>query len=136
MYTFQDVASFLAGKTFYLATVDGDKPKVRPFGFVMEFEGKLYFTTNDQKPSFKQLAANPHLEISATDEKTRTWIRISGKAVFDSRPEVKAKAFEAAPFLKDKYGTGSGPAIRLFYIAGAEAVVQSLTSQDIHLVRF
>ena len=117
--------SFLAGKTFYLATVDGDKPKVRPFGFVMEFEGKLYFATNDQKPSFKQLSANPHLEISATEEKTRTWIRVAGKAVFDSREAVKAKAFETAPFLKDMYGTDNGPSLKLF---------QSLTSQDIHRV--
>ncbi|MDR2493856.1 MAG: pyridoxamine 5'-phosphate oxidase family protein [Spirochaetaceae bacterium] len=134
MRTFQDVASFLTGKTFYLATVEGDKPKVRPFGFVMVFEGKLYFATNDHKPSFKQLSANPNLEISATDETTRTWIRLSGKAVFDSRPEVRAKAFEAAPFLKEMYGTDKGPAMMLFTLDSGEAVFQSLTSPDVHRV--
>ncbi|GHU51159.1 hypothetical protein FACS1894127_7280 [Clostridia bacterium] len=58
---------FAEVKTFYLATVEGNKPKVRPFGFVMEFGGKLYFATNGSKPSFAQIKANPNVEISAAN---------------------------------------------------------------------
>ncbi|MDR0562210.1 MAG: pyridoxamine 5'-phosphate oxidase family protein [Spirochaetaceae bacterium] len=128
MNAIQEVFRFFSGKTFYVATVEGDAPRVRPFGFVMEFQDKLYFATNDQKPSFKQLTANPKVEISATDPDSKEWLRLSGKAVFDSRPEVKARAFEVAPFLKQMYDSDEGPALKLFYLAEGEAIFQTLGS--------
>lgn len=128
MSNLKEVLHFLTGKTFYVATVEGDKPKVRPFGFVMEFEGKLYFATNDRKPSYRQLTANPNVEISTTDGETKEWIRLSGKVVFDDRPEVKHQALETAPQLKKLYGSPESPAMKLFYIVNGEAVFQSLTS--------
>jgi uncharacterized pyridoxamine 5'-phosphate oxidase family protein len=129
MSTIHEVYQFLHGKTFYLATVEGNSPKVRPFGFVMEFEGKLYFATNDQKPSFRQLSENPRIEISTTAQDGKEWIRLSGKAVFDQRPEVKNRAFETAPPLKQMYGSPESPALQLFYIADGTAVFQTLGSQ-------
>ncbi len=114
-------------KVFFVATVDGDKPKVRPFAFVMEFEGKLYFGTNDSKPSYKQLTANPHVEICATSPNNE-WIRICGKAVFDLRAEVAKKAFEVAPYLNGMYGNPDSPTLELFYIAEGEVTFCSLSS--------
>jgi uncharacterized pyridoxamine 5'-phosphate oxidase family protein len=114
-------------KTFYLATVDGEKPRVRPFGFFMEFEGKLYFGTNETKPSFRQLKTNPNIEIS-TANANNEWIRLSGKAVFDYRPEVKAKAFEVAPHLQAMYGKPDSPVLALFYVENGEASFYSMTA--------
>ncbi|GHV41604.1 NimC/NimA family protein [Clostridia bacterium] len=114
-------------KTFYLATVEGGKPKVRPFGFVMEFEGKLYFSTNESKPSFAQLKANPNVEISAANANGE-WIRLSGEAVFDARPEVKAAVFEAMPHLRGMYGNPDSPVLAPFYIKDGEAAFFSMTA--------
>ena len=69
--------------TYYLATVDGDQPRVRPFGTVMIFEGKLYIQTGKVKPVSRQLAANPKAEICAFAD--GTWIRVAGKLIRDDR---------------------------------------------------
>jgi uncharacterized pyridoxamine 5'-phosphate oxidase family protein len=123
-----EVLNFLAEtKTFYLATVEGNKPKVRPFGFVMEFEGKLYFATNESKPSFRQLMANPCIEISAANANNE-WLRLSGEAVFDARPEVKMKLFEVAPHLRDMYDKQDSPVLAPFYLKNGEATFCSLTA--------
>jgi uncharacterized pyridoxamine 5'-phosphate oxidase family protein len=124
-----EVFDYLKGTTFYLATVDSGKPRVRPFGFVMELKGKLYFGTNNKKPSFRQLTENPNVEICACRD-SKTWLRVSGKAVFDLSPETKEKAFEAAPFLKEMYGQPGAPVFELFYIEGGEAVFSSLGGAD------
>ncbi|GHU98334.1 NimC/NimA family protein [Clostridia bacterium] len=123
-----EVLNFLnETKVFYLATVEGDKPKVRPFGFVMEFEGKLYFGTNESKPSFRQLKENPNIEISATNAKNE-WLRLSGEAVFDTRTAVKEKVFEVAPHLRGLYGKPDSPVLSPFYIKNGEAIFSSLTA--------
>ncbi|MDR1893390.1 MAG: pyridoxamine 5'-phosphate oxidase family protein [Spirochaetales bacterium] len=123
-----EILNFLTEtKVFYLATVEGNKPKVRPFGFVMEFEGKLYFSTNESKPSFRQLKANPHIEISAANANNE-WLRLSGEAVFDTRPEVKAKLFEVAPHLGKLYDQPDSPVIAPFYVKNGEAEFCSLTA--------
>jgi uncharacterized pyridoxamine 5'-phosphate oxidase family protein len=124
-----EVFEYLNGTTFYVATIDGNKPRVRPFGFVMELKGKLYFGTNDKKPSYHQLTENPHVEI-CTSRDGKTWLRVSGKAVFDLSPETKEKAFEAAPFLKEMYGRPDAPALSLFYIEDGEAVFSSLNGEN------
>jgi uncharacterized pyridoxamine 5'-phosphate oxidase family protein len=124
-----EVFDYLNGTTFYLATVDGNKPRVRPFGFVMELEGKLYFGTNDKKPSYRQLMENPYVEICVRRD-GQTWLRVSGKAVFDLSLETKEKAFEAAPFLKEMYGRPDAPVLELFYIEKGEAVFSSFGGAD------
>lgn len=115
-------------KTFYIATVDGDKPKVRPFGFIMKHEGKLYFGTNNQKDVYKQLIANPHFEIS-TMSANGDWIRLQGKAVFDASISAKAKAFEVMPMLANMYTSPDNPIFEVFYIAEGEATMYSFSDE-------
>ena len=122
-----EVLEFLLNNpTFYIATMDGDQPRVRPFGAVMKFEDKLYFTTNNTKPVFKQLAANPKVEISTTSPKGE-WIRLTGKAVVDSRREVKEAMLEAVPMLKNMYSLDDD-IFELFYLKDAVATFSSFTS--------
>lgn len=122
-----EVLEFLLNNpTFYIATMDGDQPRVRPFGAVMKFEDKLYFTTNNTKPVFKQLTANPKVEISTTSPKGE-WIRLTGKAVVDSRREVKEAMLEAAPMLKNMYSLDDD-IFELFYLTDAVATFSSFTS--------
>lgn len=107
--------------SFWLATVDGDKPRLRPFGFKMGFEGKLYFSTGSHKEVYRQIVENPNIEacVMADDEE---WVRISGRAVFDERPEAKAKAFEEAPVFNSHYGSIDNPIFKIFYLEDAKAV--------------
>lgn len=114
--------------TFYLATVDGDKPKVRPFGFIMEHECKLYFCTSNQKDVYKQLIANPHFELS-TMSSNGQWIRLQGKAVFDGNIAAKAKAFEIMPMLAGMYKSPDNPTFEVFYIAEGEATMYSFSDE-------
>ena len=111
-------------KIFYVATIDGDKPRVRPFGLVVKHEGKLYFCTSNAKPVYRQLQASPQVEICATSP-AMEWGRIAGKAVFDSNLDAKRKAFEQMPMLADIYGNPENPAFEVFYLADAEVTFQS-----------
>lgn len=108
--------------TFYVATLDGDKPKVRPFGFVMKFEGKLYFCTGNHKNVYKQLKANPAVEICAMISQNE-WVRIHGKAIFDESVEAKKQAFSIAPSLAAIYGSPESPNFELFYLTDIQASV-------------
>ncbi|HEX3028887.1 MAG TPA: pyridoxamine 5'-phosphate oxidase family protein [Clostridia bacterium] len=112
--------------TFYVATVDGDKPKVRPFGIVVEYEGKTYFFTSNQKDVYKQLVANPNFEVSAT-AKDGSWIRLKGNAVFDNNIGAKKKAFETLPALESIYKTYDNPEFVTFYASEGEATIYSRT---------
>lgn len=122
----KEVLDFLAeAKTFFLATLEGDQPRVRPFGFFMRYEGKLYLGTNETKPSFKQLQENPKFELSAVNEKME-WIRLSGKAVFDKHPDTRTHAFMVAPYLEEMYAGPDSPVLALFYVEDGEATIYSL----------
>jgi uncharacterized pyridoxamine 5'-phosphate oxidase family protein len=115
-----EVLKFLTDNpTFYIATVDGDIPKVRPFGFVMDFEGKLYFGTSNQKNVYKQLKANPHFEVSTTS-KTGEWLRLKGEAVFNTNKQTKQAALDAMPLLRKMYSVDDS-IFEVFYIENAEA---------------
>ena len=87
--------------TFYLATEEGDKPRVRPFGVVNIFEGKLYIQTGKSKNVSKQMQINPKVEISAFMD--GTWIRLEGTVVRDDRREAKASMLDANPMLRSMY---------------------------------
>ena len=115
-------------QTFYIATVDGDEPKVRPFGFVMEFDQKIYFGTSNQKDVFKQLKANPKFEVCTAD-KTGRWIRLKGKAVFDNNIAAKEKAFEVMPRLAKIYQNASNPIFEVFYVAEGEFTFFSIAGE-------
>ena len=79
--------------TFYLATVDGDKPQVRPFGAVCEFEDKLYIITNNKKEVYRQMKANPQVSICGMAQ--GKWIRVSGQVEEDLRREARVAMMEA-----------------------------------------
>ncbi|MGV8980074.1 pyridoxamine 5'-phosphate oxidase family protein [Clostridium sp.] len=113
-------------KIFYIATVEGDKPKVRPFGFSMEHQGKIYFCTSNDKNVYKQLASNPYFELCAMSENGQ-WMRLQGKAIFDSSIEAKAKAFEIMPSLSQSYKTPENPIFEVFYIEEGTATLYSFS---------
>jgi len=124
-----EVLEFLtSNQTFYLATIEGDQARVRPFGAVMKYEDKLYFGTNNKKPVFNQLVINPKVEISTTSAKGE-WIRLSGNAVVDSRSEVKAAMLEVMPSLKKMYSSDDN-IFEVFYLKDAVAVFNSFSSAE------
>ena len=86
---------------YYLATMDGDQPRVRPFGTALLYEGKLYIQTGKVKPVSKQLAANPKAEICAF--KDGVWLRIAGELVNDDRVEVKKAMLDEYSNLRGMY---------------------------------
>lgn len=90
-----------AAGVMYISTFDGQKPKVRPIGFVMEFDGQAFFTTATDGPIYNELQINPYLEIATMHpEKSFHRIRFSGKAVFDATPAAFEKYFEYNPDLR------------------------------------
>lgn len=109
---------------FYLATVDGDTPKVRPFGFAMEYDGKLCFATSNQKDVYKQLKANPKMEI-CTASKTGEWLRLKGKAVFVTTVESKLAALNAMPSLGKMYSADDS-VFEVFCLEDGEATLCSM----------
>ena len=110
--------------TYYLATVEGDQPRVRPFGTIDIFEDKLYIQTGKVKPVSKQILANPKVEISAFDGED--WIRITATAVEDDRVEPKRHMLDAFPHLKAMYDPEDSNT-QVFYLKDVEAVFSSFT---------
>lgn len=108
-------------RVFYLATCDDGQPRVRPFGAVLEHEGRLYFCTNNQKAVFRQLVANPRVEICAC-KPDGAWIRITGEAVVDDNDEARAAMLEAMPGLQRMYRVGDG-LFEVFYLKNATATI-------------
>ena len=106
---------------FYLATTEGDQPRVRPFGAVFEYEGKLYIVTNNTKKCFKQMLQNPKVEISAMNKKGQ-WIRISGEVANDDRREVKEVGLESTPSLKSMYNLDDGIFAVLYFTKGTATI--------------
>ncbi|MBQ9328750.1 MAG: pyridoxamine 5'-phosphate oxidase family protein [Solobacterium sp.] len=115
--------------TFYLATVDGDQPRVRPFGAVAEFEDKLYIITNNQKDVFKQIQVNPKIEISGMT-KDGKWIRLSAEAVRDERREARKAVLDANPGLRGMYNEDDGK-IEVLYLKNASATICSFTEAPV-----
>ena len=93
-------------ETYYLATVEGDQPRVRPFGTVHVFEGKLYIQTGKVKDVSKQLHQNPKSEICAF--KNGEWLRVSGKLIEDDRNEARQSMLDAYPSLQKMYKADDG----------------------------
>ena len=111
--------------TYYLATAEGDQPRVRPFGTILVYEDKLYIQTGKVKPVSHQLAANPEAEICAF--KDCRWLRISGSLVNDDRVEVKTAMLEKYPSLRAMYSPEDDNT-QVLYFLGAEAVFSSFTA--------
>ena len=110
---------------YYLATVEGDQPRVRPFGTAHIFEGRLYIQTGKVKPVSKQMAENPKVEISAF--KDGTWIRIAGELVEDDRVEAKKSMLDAYPNLRGMYDENDDNT-QVLYFKNAVATFSSFTA--------
>lgn len=111
--------------TYFLATVDKDQPRVRPFGTVNIFEGKLYIQTGKVKDVSKQIHANPKVEISAF--KDGTWIRVAGELEADERREAKQSMLDAYPQLSGMYSADDDNT-EVLYLKNATATFSSFTS--------
>lgn len=112
--------------TYYLATVEGNQPRVRPFGTVHIFEGKLYIQTGKVKEVSKQLLANPKAEICAFMK--GEWIRVSGELVEDDRVEARQSMLDAYPSLQKMYAADDGNT-QVFYLKNATATFSSFTHE-------
>lgn len=122
----QEVYDFLkAAQVYYLATVEGDQPRVRPFGTVNLFEGKLYIQTGKVKAVSKQLQANPKAEICAF--KDGTWLRVAGELVRDDRIEAKRDMLAHYPELQAMY-SAEDDNTEVLYFRGASATFSSFTA--------
>ena len=122
----QEVVEFLtANPVQYLATVGADgKAKCRPFMFLMEHEGKLWFAPTIRRPCLRD-AGNPYVEVCASTPDFR-WIRLGGKAVFEDNRAVK-EACMNIPMLKDQYQTADNPIFEVFYLTDGEATIADMT---------
>lgn len=129
----QKVYEFLKeAQTYYLATMDGDQPRVRPFGTIHIFEGKLYIQTGKVKDVSKQLAANPKAEICAM--KGDEWIRVCGRLVEDDRVEARQSMLDAYPSLQSMYAADDGNT-QVLYFQDAVATISSFTHEP-EVIRF
>lgn len=111
---------------FFIATIDGDKPRVRPFGVAEIYEDKLYIQTGKRKNVFKQIEANPNVEICAFNK--GTWIRIEGKLVLDDRVEVKKYILDQNPELRSMYNENDDNTAVLYFEKGI-ATIYSFTNE-------
>ncbi|WP_234117286.1 pyridoxamine 5'-phosphate oxidase family protein [Clostridium hydrogenum] len=124
----EEVLNYLKeNPTFYIATVEGDQPRVRPFGAVAEFEGKLYICTNNTKKVFKQIEKNSKVEISAVG-KDGSWLRLEAKCIADERKEAKEKMLADNPGLKNMYSVDDG-IFEVLYLKDATATFASMKGE-------
>ena len=112
--------------TYYLATIEGDQPRVRPFGTAHLFEGKLYIQTGKVKDVSTQIHANPKVEICAY--KNGEWLRIAGELVEDDRREAKQSMLDAYPSLQKMYSADDGNT-EVFYFKNETATFYSFTHE-------
>ena len=133
MTDIERVCQFLdEAQTYYLATVEGDQPRVRPFGTALIYDGKLYIQTGKVKPVSKQLAVNPKAEICAF--KGGKWIRIAGELINDDNRDVMVAMLEKMPSLKAMYSPDDGN-MQMLYFRNAAATFSSFTEAP-RTVRF
>ena len=119
-------------ETYYLATVEGDQPRVRSFGTAHVFEGKLYIQTGKVKDVSKQLHQNPKAEICAF--KNGEWLRVSGKLIEDDRNEARQSMLDAYPSLQKMYKADDGNT-EVFYFENATAIFSSFTHEP-QIIKF
>ena len=106
---------------FFVATVDGDKPKLRPLGLHFEMDDKILFGVGDFKNVYRQLLANPNIEIAACKPDGH-WLRYTGRAVFETDEKYAEKALEMSPGLKNIYNDQTGNKMMVFHLEDAAAV--------------
>ncbi len=129
----QEVCEFLKKcGTYYLATMEGDQPRVRPFGTANIFEGRLYIQTGRSKAVAQELLENPKVELCAFDGEQ--WLRVAAKAVEDGRVAAQIAMLDAYPELKAMYQPGDGNTI-VFWLENATTTFSSFTAEP-RVVKF
>ena len=118
---------------FFLATADGDQPKLRPLGLHLEMDGKVLFGVGDFKAVYRQLIANPKVEIAACKPDGH-WLRYTGRAVFETDPKYAAAALEAMPNLKNIYNEQTGYRMMVFHLEDATAVEIAVMGEGVDLL--
>lgn len=123
----EELVNFLTESgTYYFATIDGDQARVRPFGAHMEYEGKIYFCTNNTKNVYKQFIKDPRVEITGMSK--NKWIRLSGEVVVDNREETRKVMLDVNPTLNQLYSIGDG-IFEVFYLENPKATIYSFTEE-------
>lgn len=121
----EEIVKFLKeAETYYLATVEGDQPRVRPSGTAHIFKGKLYIQTGKKKDVSRQLHANPKAELCAF--KDSEWIRVAGELAEDDRNEARQSILDAYPELKKMYAADDGNT-EVFYFKNGVATISAFT---------
>ena len=110
-----------AAGVFYLATVDGDAPRLRPLGAHMEMDGKVIFGVGDFKAVYRQMTANPRVEIVASKPDGH-WLRYSGRAVFETDPKYAEAMLDGMPHLRNVYNEQTGHRMMCFHLEDATAL--------------
>ena len=129
----QRVRDFLHKTGYYfLATVDGDQPEVRPFGTAEIIEGKLYIQTGHVKNVAKQIAANPKVAICAFDSEGGEWLRIKATLVEDPRVEVKKAMLDANPSLRSMYDENDDNTA-VYFLTDVKASINSLVKESVEI---
>jgi len=114
--------------TFFIATTDGDQARVRPFGAVIEFAGKLYLVTNNKKKVYQQILANPKIEICGM--RNDTWLRLEAKAVQEDNKAAREQMLAEYPELSKFYAADDG-LMEVLYLTEATATVSSFTKPPV-----
>ncbi|WP_435620727.1 pyridoxamine 5'-phosphate oxidase family protein [Thermoanaerobacterium thermosulfurigenes] len=122
--------SFLkANPVLYLASIGRDsKPKVRPFQFMLEKDGKLYFCTSNKKKVYDEIKLNPYIELSVSNQ-NNVWIRLSGRVEFSDDVKIKTKILDDNPFIKSIYKSPDNPEFVIFYLDEAMATISDFSGQ-------
>lgn len=123
----EKVLNYLRENPFFIATCDGAQPRVRPFGAVSEFEGRIYIITSNQKKCYQQMLNNPKVEISAM-AKDGSWIRLECQVVRDDRIEAKEQMLKENDMLRSMYSPEDG-IMEVLYLKDATATFCSFTNQ-------
>ena len=117
---------------YFIATVDGDQPQVRPFGTAEIIEGKLYIQTGHVKNVARQIEANPKVGICAFDAEGGEWLRITATLVEDPRVEIKKAMLDANPGLRNMYDENDGNTA-VYFLKDAKATISAFTHEPIEI---
>ena len=123
------LAFFKKNPTYFLATINGDQPEVRPFGTISEYNGKLYIQTGKVKDCFKQIEANPKISICGFDPETGTWCRVTATAEINDSVEAADALLNEYPELRKMYTPGDGNTV-LIGLTNAKARFCSFTAPE------
>ena len=111
-----------------LATVENGKPRVRPWGFMFEQDGKLWFCTGNTKDVFQQLQKNPAIEFTSSSQAYVT-VRVRGEVKFSKDLDIKKKIIEYSPIVKSVYKTPENPTFEIFYLEHGKAIISDFSGQ-------